>query len=67
MRLYVAFCFVMPAPGWATLAVTVTVLVTAVFGVPPICPVAGLIESPAGSPVADQVMVTLPVAATVAE
>src|SRR5579872_7072934 len=46
-----------PCAPVVSLAVTVTLLVAAVVGVPVISPVLALIDSPAGRPVADQVSV----------
>ncbi len=63
---YVAVSVVVPAPDWVTVADTETAMKHAVVGVPLIVPVTELIESPAGSPLADHETVTLLLAATVA-
>lgn len=63
---YVAVFVVVPAPAWVTVADTETPTKHGVVGVPLIVPVTGLIESPAGSPLADHETVTSLLAATVA-
>ena len=48
-----------PAKSALSVAVTVTLDVPAVVGMPVMVPLAGLTESPAGRPVADQMMVAV--------